>query len=121
MRSHLLADPWLETEVALLEDASAVDFLVVFFLKAGRHRFLVEILVFGARQSVSPLMDPSSRDTYISLHSPAGYGEIPPGNNLCWPRLVLLLLALPGSLVVHVRATREVRMARPFGQGSRVW
>jgi hypothetical protein len=120
MRFHLLPDPWLETEVAHLEDASAVDFKVVFFLEAGRHRFLVEILVFGARPS----------DTYISLHSPAGYGKY----RLATIRVAHVLFyfysptsrtetrcMLSGSLVVHVRATREVRMARPFGQGSRVW
>ena len=81
MRSHLLADPWLETEVAHLEDASAVDFLVVFFLEAGRHRFLVEILVFGARQSVSPLMDP--RYLYLVALARRIWG------NTAWQQFVL--------------------------------
>jgi hypothetical protein len=106
MRFHLLPDPWLETEVAHLEDASAVDFKVVFFLEAGRHRFLVEILVFGARQSVSPLMDPR----YLYLVALARrIWEIPPGNNSCCPRLVLLLLA-------HFKNGNPLHAFRLFGR-----
>ena len=50
MRNRFLLVPWLETEVALFGDASAVRFKVVFFLEANEanhHRCLVEVLVFA--------------------------------------------------------------------------
>jgi hypothetical protein len=102
MRFHLLPDPWLETEVAHLEDASAVDFKVVFFLEAGRHRFLVEILVFGARPSVSQPVDgpeiPISRCT-----------RPPDMGNTAWQQFVL-----PTSCFTFTRPLQERKPAACF-------
>ena len=72
MRNRFLLVPWLETEVALFGDASAVRFKVVFFLEANRHRCLVEVLVFARWRNLRYLY------RVVSACDTGGQGSISP-------------------------------------------